>query len=87
MSVSKLKNKYANVIFQNVEKYRSLRGLSQPELCRQLSLLGVTMYNNDIYRIEHNKKSVKDFELYALAKVLNVSINDLLEGIDEKFQY
>ena len=43
------------------------------------------MYNNDIYRIEHNKKSVKDFELYALAKVLNVEINDLLEGINEKF--
>lgn len=43
------------------------------------------MYNNDIYKIEHNKKSVKDFELYALAKVLGVRIDDLLDGIDAKF--
>ena len=47
--------------------------------------MGITMYNNDIYRIEHNKKSVKDFELYTLAKVLNVKIDDLLYGIEEKF--
>lgn len=87
MGASKLKNKYANVISKNVEKYRTLRGLSQPELCKELSLLGVTMYNNDIYRIEHNKKSVKDFELYALAKVLHVTLNDLFEGTDEKFIY
>lgn len=85
MGVSKLNNKYFNVISKNVLKYRNLRGLSQPELCAKLGLFGITMYNNDIYRIEHNKKSVKDFELYALAKVLNVEINDLLEGINEKF--
>ncbi len=85
MGVRKLNNKYANVIYKNVEKYRNLRGLSQPDLCRELALLGINMYNNDIYRIEHNKKSVKDFELYALAKVLKVTVNDLLDGIDEKF--
>lgn len=37
------------------------------------------MYNNDIYRIEHNKKSVKDFELYALAKVLKIPVQYLLD--------
>lgn len=85
MGVRKLNNKYFNVISKNVAKYRELSGLSQPDLCRELSLLGINMYNNDIYRIEHNKKSVKDFELYALAKVLKVTVNDLLKGIDEKF--
>lgn len=45
------------------------------------------MFHNDIYRIEHNKKSVKDFELYAIAKVLNINMYDLLEGIDEKLNY
>ena len=85
MGVRKLNNKHANVIYKNVEKYRKSKGLSQPDLCRELALIGITMYNNDIYRIEHNKKSVKDFELYALAKVLNVKIDDLLYGIEEKF--
>ena len=87
MGVRKLKDKYFNVISANVEKYRALSGLSQPELCKKLSLLGIDMYNNDIYRIEYNKKSVKDFELYALAKALGVTIDDLLEGIEEKFSF
>lgn len=85
MGIRKLNNKYFNVISKNVLKYRELKGLSQPDMCRDLSLLGINMYNNDIYRIEHNKKSVKDFELYAIAKVLGVTVNQLLEGIDEKF--
>lgn len=85
MGIRKLNNKYFNVISTNVLKYRELKRLSQPDMCRELSLLGINMYNNDIYRIEHNKKSVKDFELYAIAKVLGVTVNQLLEGIDEKF--
>ena len=56
MRVRKFNNIYANVIFKNVEKYRKLRGFSQPDLCGELALLGVNMYNKDIYRIEHNKK-------------------------------
>ena len=85
MGIRKLNNKYFNVISKNVLKYRELRGLSQPDMCRELALLGINMYNNDIYRIEHNKKSVKDFELYAISKVLKVTIDQLLEGIDKKF--
>lgn len=85
MGARKLNNKYANVIGKNLLKYRELKGLSQPDLCRELSLLGINMYINDIYRIEHNKKSVKDFELYAFARVLKISVLDLLSGIEEKF--
>ena len=87
MGVRKLNDEYFNVISKNLIKYRKLHNLSQPELCKKLALLGINMFHNDIYRIEHNKKSVKDFELYALAKVLNITVNDLLEGIDEKFNY
>ena len=85
MGTRKLDNKYANAISKNVLKYRTLRNYSQTDMCRELSLLGINMYINDIYRIEYNKKSVKDFELYALAKVLNVTVYDLLEGIEDKF--
>lgn len=87
MGLRKLNNKFANVIFENVEKYRKLRGLSQLDLCRELLLIGINMYNNDIYRIEHNKKSVIGFELYAFTRVLKVTINDLLNEIDSKLNY
>ena len=38
-----------NIIGQNIKKFRREKKMSQPEICRQLDLLGVTMYNCDIY--------------------------------------
>lgn len=74
-----------NIISKNLLKYRNIRGLSQPDLSRELALLGVTLYNNDIYKIEHNKRTVKDYELYALIKVLNISFEQLTEDAEDKF--
>ena len=45
------------------------------------------MFNNDIYKIEHNKRTVKDYELYALAKVMNVSYEQLFEGAEDIFNF
>ena len=45
------------------------------------------MYNNDIYKIEHNKRTVKDYELYAFCKVLKISYEDLFEGIEDIFKF
>lgn len=74
-----------NIISKNLLKYRTMKGLSQPDLSRELALIGVTLYNNDIYKIEHNKRTVKDYELYALMKVLNISFEQLVEGSEDKF--
>ena len=46
-----------NIIGKNLKKYRKLRKFSQPEICKKLDLLGVTMYNCDIYEIEYGKKN------------------------------
>ena len=66
-----------NIIGQNLRKYRKQKKISQPELCKKLDLLGVTMYICDIYEIEYGKKTVKDFEALAFCKVLNITLNDL----------
>lgn len=84
MGARKLNNKL-NIISANLIKYRKMRNLSQPDLCRELALLGVTLYINDIYKIEYGKRTVKDYELYAFAKVLNVSLEQLFENADENF--
>lgn len=84
MGARKLNN-HLNIIANNLRKYREKQGLSQPDMCRELALLGITMYNNDIYKIEHNKRTVKDYELYAFAKILKVSYDQLFEGAEDKF--
>lgn len=75
-----------NIIGKNLRKYRRLKELSQPAICRELALIGVTMYISDIYEIEHGKKTVKDFEAFAFCKVLNISLEQLYEGADKFFE-
>lgn len=75
-----------NIIGNNLRKYRQLRKISQPEICRKLDLLGVTMYNSDIYEIEYGKKTVKDFENLAFCKVLGISLEDLYSGTEKYYE-
>ena len=73
------------IVYHILYKYRTLRGYSQPDLSRELALEGVTLYNNDIYKIEHNKRTVKDYELYALMKVLNVTFEEMTNDSEKLF--
>ena len=78
MTNSKFNDK-VNITGNNIKKFRIQLNLSQEQLCNKLSLLGITLYKNDIYRIENNKRVVKDFELWGISQCLNVSIQDLLD--------
>ena len=75
-----------NIIGKNLKKYRLLKNLSQPEICRKLDLLGVTMYICDIYEIEYGKKTVKDFEAHAFCKVLDISLDELYSDADNYYE-
>lgn len=66
-----------NLIGDNVRKYRIKKGLSQQKLSNKLELLGVYVCRGSISRIEDKSRTVTDIELYALSKVLNVSIEEL----------
>ena len=81
MKVKKL-NGNVNIIGKNLRKFRKEQKISQPEICRKLDLLGVTMYNCDIYEIEYGKKTVKDFEVLAFCKVLGITLDELYASVE-----
>ena len=78
MKNSTFENK-VNIIGTNLKKYRKELNMSQEQLCNKLSLLGITLYKNDIYRIENNKRTVKDFELWGILKVLDIKCDDIFD--------
>ena len=84
MGARKLNNKY-NILAKNIRKYRLERKMSQADVCREMALIGVTMYSADIYDIEYNLRTIKDYEVYAFAKVLKLSLDELYEGTDKEF--
>ena len=75
-----------NIIGQNIKKFRRAKKMSQPEICRQLDLLGITMYNCDIYELEYGKKTVKDFEVLAFCKVLGITLEELYSNTDKYYE-
>ena len=79
-------NGYQNIVGKNIQKYRLQKGLSQRELVNKVALLGVTLYHSDISRIENNTLFIRDYEQYAICKVLNISIQQLYEDSDEFFK-
>ncbi len=85
MSIRKLNDGF-NVISDNLIKLRKAKHLSQADVANDLNLLGINIHKNDISKIEANVSVVKDYELYGFAKVLGVSILDLLDGIEGKLE-
>lgn len=83
MAVRKLNNNF-NVISENLKYYRKQKHLSQADLTMELNLLGINLHKNDIYLIENNRRTVKDYEVWGFIKVLNISYDDLYNGIEEK---
>lgn len=77
-----INNSY-NIISENFKKFRREKQLSQREVCQKAELLGLTLYKADIYGIEHNKRSVKDYELLAFSIIFQKPITDFYNSITE----
>ena len=78
MFINKSKDGSNNLCGKAVATYRKKLGKSQRELADALQLAGLDVDKNAVQRIEAGKRFVTDIELVYLAKVLEVSIQDLI---------
>lgn len=79
--MKKYENK-SNVIGKLITKYRKNKNLSKIELCRQLQLHAVYIDSTELKRMEDGEMIIKDFELIALCKVLDIDYNELKDTIE-----
>lgn len=68
-----------NVLGPVIKEYRIASGLSQTELSAKLLLLGIDVPKNSVQRLEDGKRVIKDYELGAISKVLQISTDTLLK--------
>lgn len=66
-----------NMVGDNVRKFRIEKGMSQQALSAKLELMAIYVCRGSISRIEDKQRTVTDIELYGIAKVLGVSIDEL----------
>ena len=74
-----------NVVGKNVRALRRKRRMTQQALSNRLELLGVYVCRGSVSRIEYGVRTVTDIELLAIARVLEVSVNELFEGNENYF--
>ena len=67
-----------NLVGARIESIRRNRCMKQKKLLAQLQVNGVDMNASGLSKLEGQIRSVTDFELVALAKILGVSVDWLL---------
>lgn len=80
--MKKYENKKSNVVGNLIKDYRKKKNLKKVEMCKQLQLHAVYIDSTELKRIEDGRQSVKDFELIAFCKVLDINYEELKNTID-----
>ena len=68
-----------NIVGAWVEQQRKTIGMKQKDLLAQLQIRGVDLNSSGLSKLEGQLRGVADYELKAIAEVLGVSVNWLLD--------
>ena len=73
-------NGLKNISGDRIHQARTAKRLSQADLAAQMQVNGVIIEREAISKIETGDRFVTDYELMIFAKVLNVSVDWLLDN-------
>jgi len=79
MKIRKQEYGDANMIGKNVERLRKEKNMKKKDFISQLQVLGLDMNPTSYSKLEGQVRSATDREVYIIAKVLNVKMEDLFE--------
>ncbi len=82
MKINKYNN-FRNISGSVLRELRLKANLSQQDLAEKLQLLGIELTSKEISKIETNNRLVQDFELFAFAKIFNVSTDIFNQKFDK----
>lgn len=80
--IKKYNNVSKNITGEIIKENRKKQGISRIQLSNSLELLGIYLDRNEIRLIENNDLMIKDFELIAIAKILNIDLNNFKNIFD-----
>lgn len=71
-----------NIIGNKVKSIRKFKNYTQKELVAKINLQGVKIDEPMLSRIESETRPILDYEVYAIANALNVSVDNLFNQND-----
>ena len=66
-----------NICGANIERIRKETGLKQLEIVAQLQVMGVDINPSSYSKLEGQRRMASDIEVQAIARILNVPIEEL----------
>ncbi len=70
-----------NIIGANVTKIRKLNKMSQRDLAINMQLRDVDINFSSLSKLEGQTRAATDKEIYAIAQIFNIRMDDLFKGI------
>ena len=88
MKIRKQKYGDANMVGKNIERLRKERGIKQKDFIARIQVMGCDINPTSYSKLEGQLRSATDREIYTIAKILNVKMEDLfLSDEDNIDQY
>lgn len=71
-------NDRLNVTGKKIKELRIKNNLSLSQLSTKLALMGIDISKPSLHKLETGKRILKDYEIWGLAEVFNISLEELL---------
>lgn len=76
-------NNKKNISGTLIRRAREEKGMSKVRLSQLLDTYGIYINTDELLRIEKNQLLVKDFELVAIAQILDIDLNKLKNDLED----
>ena len=79
MKIRKKEYGNANLVGKNIEALRKAKGIKQKDFISKMQVLGCDINPTSYSKLEGQIRVATDKELYAISKILDVSIDSLFQ--------
>lgn len=83
MKIRKQEYGSANMVGKNIEQLRKERGIKQKDFIAKMQVMGCDINPTSYSKLEGQVRSATDKEIYVIAKILGVKMEELFE-VEEK---
>ena len=80
MKIRKKEYGNCNLIGKHVERLRKEKGIKQKDFVAKMQVMGFDINPTSYSKLEGQVRIATDKEIYAIAKILNVTIDSLFES-------
>lgn len=84
MKIRKKEYGNANLVGKNIEYLRKKQGLKQKDFIAKMQIMGCDINPTSYSKLEGQIRSATDKEIYVIAQILNVKMEELFKGCYKK---